>query len=117
MKKIVAYILAAVFTFAFLSLSFAKDLATVLKNDLGNAAKLSNKVDGTYFAPNARGAYVISTVHALGTKAYATGSMTTSIWEKSFTPDDNNSDQLITSEPSSYLDNETATIFSGFTER
>ncbi|MGC9061907.1 hypothetical protein [Calditerrivibrio sp.] len=96
------------------SVAYAKDLADVLSVNLGNAAKLSNDVIGTYFSPNNKSAFVISTVHNKGTKAYATGSMTTQIWEKSFAASDNNSSQLINTEPSSYSDNDTATIFSGF---
>lgn len=116
MRKIFVYILATVFTFAFLGLSFAKDLKDVLENDLSNSAKLSKNVVGSYFAPDARGAFVISTGHSLGSKVFATGSMTTSIWEKSFNPGDNVSSKLI-AEPSSYSDNETADIFNGFVEK
>ena len=101
----------------FVNVLFAKNLATVLDEDLGKASKLSNGVEGVYFAPDAQSANVISTGHSKGDTVFATGSMTTSIWAKDLGDvPDNMTDELI-SEPGDYSDNNTANIFDGYTEK
>jgi hypothetical protein len=102
---------------AFATFVHAKNLAEVLETDLQNAAKMSKNVEGVYYSNN--NANVIATGHSQGTKAFATGSMTTSIYEKKYSkvPTDNVTAELFTAEPSTYSDNETGTIFKDWTEK
>jgi hypothetical protein len=104
---------------AFATFVHAKDLATVLETDLQNAAKMSKNVEGVYYSNNDKTANVIATGHSQGTKAFATGSMTTSIYEKNYSkvPTDDVTAELFTAEPSTYSDNETGTIFKDWREK
>jgi len=104
----------------FVNVLFAKNLATVLDEDLGNASKLSNGVEGIYYAPANLSANVIATGHSKGDTTFATGSMTTSLWAHDLgaVPDNmTNSLKTDLTKPSDYSDNNTSTIFSKFTEQ
>ncbi|MCF6266663.1 MAG: hypothetical protein L3J57_08985 [Desulfuromusa sp.] len=96
MKKIVCLI----FTLGLLaSTSFAANLADVL-----TSTKLSNQVSGIYWA-NESGAgddatsYVLSTGHAQGNKAYASGNFVSEIYTVDIAGDKFASTDLINAEP------------------
>lgn len=85
------------------SFAFAKELGTMI-SDADLSAELSNAVSGDYFVDvNAAGdpiAFSASTVHAQGSRAYATGSFITAIYYKP-TGDAVASDDLL-GEPTAY---------------